>query len=675
MCKFFSFVIILISILAPSHTEALTLQEQITKIQTDIAILQAQLTILQPTPSTSSTFSKDLRMLNQDPEVTQLQKILKSEGLFCKSCKVTGYFGYWTKVALMNFQQRYKLKITGILDSQTRAKLNELKGADPAPQPSPAPAPSPSPTPPLSPAPTPPATPAKDTTPPSVTVTINGGAQSTNDPNAILAVTCTDSGGVDAVRYSNLETFTHEPWVGISDGFKWTLSSGDSLKTVYVQCRDKAGNTAIGSDTITLDANPPIRSNGQPSGVITASNEKTLTLTTSEPATCKYSLVQGTDYDAMNDGSKFSTSPTTSHSVVVSTTSNGAYVFAVRCKDVMGNINKDDFLITFTIGSPASTTYNMNVLVLKYFPLTPDKNNIDISVTGDVEESYSTIWQKTTDLTNNLKTVLEKSSTYLGYKDSNAKPALTYTILDIKRYEEAVPTTNVPVLRYPDYQKILERENICSYVDAQHVKEVWLFAYQGPATQDGAPFLNISESKMAGPNGDISNSPRYNDMPLCKKTYRVYTFNYGQNTAEALESWGHQMEAELQEVDPTLLSIFQGPPHPQASKFVGRCGSVHNPPNARTEYDRENSISQESDCLDWKPDSIGARSQISCILWGCKDLGEMDNPSLNYIIWNLQNLPGRLNTKTYKEKSLRNWWDIHGDFDEIIKNSKRLTLE
>lgn len=54
---------------------------------------------------------------------------------------------------------------------------------------------------------------------------------------------------------------------------------------------------------------------------------------------------------------------------------------------------------------PAASTaeYTMNVLVLKYFPLTADGRNINIHVTGDVGDPYSTIRQRTVDVTNNLK--------------------------------------------------------------------------------------------------------------------------------------------------------------------------------------------------------------------------------------------------------------------------------
>ena len=203
---------------------------------------------------------------------------------------------------------------------------------------------------------------------------------------------------------------------------------------------------------------------------------------------------------------------------------------------------------------------------------------------------------------------------------------------------------------------------------------MWLWAYEAGIPPNIS--LDIDESKMSGRFGDISNSGNVrNDMPKCNNTYRVYTFNYlpGFGTFYAFESGGHQMEAELNAVDANLFSIFQGPRYPQTENVNGRCGSVHNPPNARQEYDRSNPSPQQSDCLDWNPDSLGILSAISCQNWGCGYHSDSNNAHLNYMVWNWQNLPGINNTKIYQGEQLRNWWDIHGDFDNVMANDKKLT--
>lgn len=322
------------------------------------------------------------------------------------------------------------------------------------------------------------------------------------------------------------------------------------------------------------------------------------------------------------------------------------------------------------------TSYDMGVLVLKYFPVTAD-NKIDITITGDVGEPYDTIHQRTIDVTTNLLSFIPKATSYLGYKNSSAKSAITPKIIDTKEYKQVVPIkgkTGRPT--YPDYNKIMTDNSICDYVDNKGVSYVFLWAYQGPNKPDtGQPYLGIDESKMSGPNGDISNSERLGDMPKCTKTYRVFTFNYGRGTAEAIESWSHQIEAEISEIDTDLFrNKWQGSNYPQTLNVNGRCGSAHNPPNARSEYDRGNPAPQKSDCLEWNPGGIGTLSDISCLNWGCSEVSDSNNPSLNYMVWNWQNLPGRGNTKTYQGKKLRNLWDIHGNFDKIMSSDKTIFL-
>lgn len=332
------------------------------------------------------------------------------------------------------------------------------------------------------------------------------------------------------------------------------------------------------------------------------------------------------------------------------------------------------FLPKAEVANLTDTTYDVGVFVIKYFPLTADRQNINIAVTGDYGGNYLATKQKTVDTVNNLLMLLPKASTYLGYRNTTAVPSLNYRLVGSKEYEVAVPM-QTDGTRRPNYKQIMIDHDICNLVDVQGVREVWLHAYQGP-TYPGStyPYLNISESKMAGPWGDISNSYRNNDMPVCSHTYRLYTFNYQRGTAEALESWGHQMESEMKAVDQNLFALFQGPPHPQTNSLNGRCGSVHNPPNSRQEYDWINSVSQQSDCYDWNPDGMGTLSPISCTVWGCSTVNDSNNPSVNYQVWNWQNLPGKLNTKSYQGKKLRNWWDVHGNFDSVMATSRTLTL-
>jgi hypothetical protein len=337
----------------------------------------------------------------------------------------------------------------------------------------------------------------------------------------------------------------------------------------------------------------------------------------------------------------------------------------------------------------ADKSYDINVLVIKYFPLT-EQGTVDVNVTGETTLQgvrYELIRQKTIDMTDNLVASVERATTYLGYKDPAAKPALRHHIFDTIEHKEPVPTAPKPgwpyPYPYPDYNGIMLAHDICNYVDNKNVREVWLFAYQGSPTIK----LGVSESIMSGPHGEISNSFKPNVMPLCKHTYLVYTPNYGRTAAEMVEAWGHQLEVEFSAINPDLFrNKFQGPPYPPTENVNGRCGSDHNPPNARFEYDRWNPNPCPSDCLDWNPDGLGKLSQISCQNWGCIfptceeylfdfwcKQADANQPQLKYNIWNSQNMPGINNTKTYQGQPLRSWWDVYGDFDNVMANSKRLT--
>ena len=123
-----------------------------------------------------------------------------------------------------------------------------------------------------------------DTTPPSGSIVINGGAAYTISTTATLSLTYSDAAsGVDQVRYSNDGVWDTESWESASASKAWTWSGEDGTKTVYYQVKDNAGNVFSSSDTITLDATAPAGSiliNGGANSTTTAS--VTLSLTYSD---------------------------------------------------------------------------------------------------------------------------------------------------------------------------------------------------------------------------------------------------------------------------------------------------------------------------------------------------------------------------------------------------------
>ena len=114
--------------------------------------------------------------------------------------------------------------------------------------------------------------------------------------------------------------------------------------------------------------------------------------------------------------------------------------------------------------------------------------------------------------------------------------------------------------------------------------------------------IGLWESNMSSPTGDISNSDRDStDLPVLKKTYNVYHYNYGRGVGDMLENNMHQLEQVLNYADGRDSTpaekwsslLFWG-------KFVGsdsshkivtnpaRCGWTHYAPNSEKDYDWSN---------------------------------------------------------------------------------------
>ena len=104
-----------------------------------------------------------------------------------------------------------------------------------------------------------------DTTAPTGSVLINGGAAYTNSTSVNLTLSASDAGsGVYQMRFSN-DGASWSGWEAYGASKAWTFAAGDSLKTVYVQYNDYAGYTSISyTDTITLDTVAPVSSASSP---------------------------------------------------------------------------------------------------------------------------------------------------------------------------------------------------------------------------------------------------------------------------------------------------------------------------------------------------------------------------------------------------------------------------
>ena len=81
----------------------------------------------------------------------------------------------------------------------------------------------------------------------------------------------------------------------------------------------------------------------------------TLSITTYQNATCRYSTTPGVAYEAMT--ATFTTTGGTEHATTVGGLRDGeSYSFYVRCQDTAGNANPDDYVIAFSIALPGASS-------------------------------------------------------------------------------------------------------------------------------------------------------------------------------------------------------------------------------------------------------------------------------------------------------------------------------
>ena len=274
-------------------------------------------------------------------------------------------------------------------------------------------------------------------------------------------------------------------------------------------------------------------------------------------------------------------------------------------------------------------------------------------------------------MTQEVLFALQQGSRYHGYKNRKAPPSLVYTVVKTYEFLEPLPTIARPGEKVPltDYNKIMQRVNIKHWVEQKGVKEVWIWGYHGGV-------LNLWESNMAGPYGDISNSNRDpKDLPVSKQTYTVYHYNYQRGTSEAMEDHIHQIEAVLNHVDgrertpPEKWSelLFWG-------KFVGSdrthkivhpgCGWAHYPPNAEKDYDWANKryVNDGYRGLEAGWDRQEAKDQL-------RPVGGRQPQVVRVLD---AEHPRCRSWLTYKGKKLTNWWVFIGDFDHAMQRGMKL---
>src|SRR5207244_2063449 len=147
-------------------------------------------------------------------------------------------------------------------------------------------------------------------------------------------------------------------WRRLSIAAAFAVAGSVLFAVIVAVSPDAAEAGRSGSDTT-----PPGRSDGSPTGTLPAgTTSATLSLTTDEAATCRYSTTAGVAYSRMKD--TFSTTGGRSHATAVGGLRDGnTFTFYVRCRDLARNANPDDYAIRFTVqsrddcGTPSATAH------------------------------------------------------------------------------------------------------------------------------------------------------------------------------------------------------------------------------------------------------------------------------------------------------------------------------
>ncbi len=361
------------------------------------------------------------------------------------------------------------------------------------------------------------------------------------------------------------------------------------------------------------------------------------------------------------------------------------------------NIDPRRYLDDYGIKDRYYSFYNTDRNVCSY-----DKTN-PVCQVGSLE-MYK---QRAQDLHSLTKFGIEEGSKFRNFNSNQAKKTVNIQVVKyFNFYELKTKKYGSSVIPEPDYQDVFSKVNMENLVNALGVKEVWIcippLSTEYPSIQNGSIskefLLNLPESNMSSPTGDISNSSRFeNDLPKYNKTYVVYGVNIDRGPSEALHNRGHQLESQLSFIEKNKQNqneLFW-------NKFVGvratggplgRVGTTHFPPNTNVDYDYGNLNLVESDINNWKPDG-GDKTKVnvdtwtkrdyvvpSNIFWNNKVDNVKDDSGYKWFIYWFQAFPNQnsnipFTTNAGKQTTLTNWWDIFYNWDDAVSRNKTLWVE
>ena len=207
-----------------------------------------------------------------------------------------------------------------------------------------------------------------DTTAPTGSISINSGAAYTKSASVTLSLSATDGVGVIGYYLSESSATplaSASGWTTVSSttsysgSISYTLSSGDSNKTVYVWYKDAAGNvSSSANDAITLDTTAPTVTITSPtSGSTYTTTSSTISLSGS--ASDSTSGVSSVTWSS-DKGSSGTASGTTSWSISNISLSSGDNVITVTATDGAGNTKTDTITVTYNAGPTALGTLSLS---------------------------------------------------------------------------------------------------------------------------------------------------------------------------------------------------------------------------------------------------------------------------------------------------------------------------
>lgn len=381
------------------------------------------------------------------------------------------------------------------------------------------------------------------------------------------------------------------------------------------------------------------------------------------------------------------------------TVKSGSAKFDIKYKDLTykDTINITNFEIIQVpaeLKTKSKGLLRVPVVIINYLPtsngLELDRTKTQDSVGQNMSGAFFTLDRAKTKILKDKiieKNVIEEGTRFRDYATNRISQYIDIDVVAyINVYEMNYNYIGIsPNYKRPwwnlDYNEMLSRINLKKYIEDLGVKEVWLTTFP---REQGYLSYNVDESDMASPlTGDISNSYRLKDnLPIFNKTYVMYGFNGWRGVPEDLHNRGHQIEAQLSHIDrPTWWNTFAK---------TGRCGWTHMPINTTKHYDYSKDSIVLSDILTWKP-SGGTFINLNRDSWLSKKYqfeSQIDMTSnsaglsgtVNYandahvkwlIFW-WQSIPGQNNGIIDGTTTINNWWEIFYNWDESIRNGRKL---